>query len=307
MLKLKILLTLFITCLVVIQDIPDQNLHIIVCDVGQGDAIIVSKGYWQLLVDGGRGSQVLECLGNELPFWDKTLEVMVATHPDADHIGGLDDVFQSYQVQRFVRTKDAKNTGDFARLIDSSSREKLTGGMEVEPVVGQNLSAVELLEVIVLSPQETNMPSKRINTKNSETMLSDKNQSPMTSNLDNSIDYNDRSIALYVTYGSVDALLMGDLEFSGEQALLESDMIEPITIIKVGHHGAKTSTSDEFLSAARPEISLISVGENNSYGHPSPLVLDKLDKVGSQIYRTDQHGTIELTTNGDWIKTQFTQ
>ncbi len=303
MLRLKIILVLLLVLWLIHDQLPDKNLHLVVCDVGQGDAILVSYRSWQLLVDGGRGTRVLSCLGREMPFWDKDLEVLVATHPDADHIGGLDEVFQVYNVKSFIRTEDTKDTADFERLVEFASREKLTGSIELRPTIGQDLNPDPLLDVIVVFPQGSDRQQLVQNAANSETLLSDTESVLVTELASSKNDYNSRSIVLLLTYGSFSALLTGDLEISGEQALLRSGMIKPITVLKVGHHGAKTSTSADFVSVLRPEISVISVGENNSYGHPSPQVVDLLRQNGSKVWRTDQLGTIEIITNGQWVKT----
>ena len=109
---------------------------------------------------------------------------------------------------------------------------------------------------------------------------------------------NARSIVLSATYDRVNLLLTGDLELDGEKALLQSDLIKEHSILKVGHHGSKTSTSAEFLAALRPELAIISSGKNNSYGHPAPQVLTNLLQATSSILRTDQLGTLEVVTDG---------
>ncbi len=303
MFRLKIILVLLLIIWLIHDQVPDNNLHLVVCDVGQGDAILVSYRSWQLLVDGGRSSRVLSCLGKAMPFWDKDLEVLVATHPDADHIGGLDEVFQVYNVKRFVRTQDTKDTADFKRLIEFASREKAQGSTEQRPRIGDDLNVDPLLDVIVVFPQENQNQQLTQNSANSETTLQDISSPLLTETTSSKNDYNSRSIVLLLSYKSFSALLTGDLEVGGEQALLQSGMIKPITVLKVGHHGAKTSTSAEFVGVLRPEISIISVGKNNSYGHPSPQVIDLLQQNGSKVWRTDQMGTIEIITNGQWLKT----
>jgi len=104
--------------------------------------------------------------------------------------------------------------------------------------------------------------------------------------------------------GQIKILLTGDLEVEGELALIESNLLEDIDILKVGHHGAKTSTSDEFLTIVKPETSVISVGKTNSYGHPSLDVINSLMQFGSKVLRTDEIGTIELVSDGEkyWMK-----
>lgn len=279
----------------------DRNLHFVFCDVGQGDAILMQIGTWQMLVDGGPpGRAALDCLHQHLPWWDKTLEYMVATHPDADHIGGLDEVLRSYKVLNTLVNGDNKQTAVFEGFNQLLQAEHKQGMKFISIAQGDYLQPVENMTINVLSPRERKRVTNPLNVTTSETMLQDNIQ---TQKREES-DANDRSIALKIDYYQIGVLLMGDLPKAGEQALCQSGLLERVKILKVGHHGSKTSSDPCLIMRTLPEINIISVGKNNRFGHPSPEVEARLLSSGSQIMRTDQLGTIELVTNGQrvWVE-----
>ena len=279
----------------------DRNLHLVFCDVGQGDAILLQIKNWQMLVDGGPpGNAALDCLHQHLPWWDKTLEYLVATHPDADHVGGLEEVLRSYWVQTTLINGDDKQTAVFTGFNRMLQAEQKQGMRLISVAKGDYFLPVQNLFINILSLQERKRVPNLLNQVLSETMLQDKSQSQTSQE----VDANSRSIALKIDYLQVGALLMGDLPKEGEQALLELGLLERVDILKVGHHGSKSSTDSSFVMRTQPEISIISVGKNNRYGHPSPEVESILLSSGSQIMRTDELGTIELVTNGQrlWVK-----
>lgn len=277
---------------------PDQNLHLIFCDVGQGDAVLITYQFEQLLIDGGpESSRALDCLQQHIPWWDKNLELLIATHPDADHIGGLDVILQAYDVSRTVWNGEMKDTAVFDRFYRSLQKEKNKGGV-VELVDSNNsLHLSAPVTLAVLSPREQVTISAGRNTPSSETTLQDTIQ-PMTAVKS---DTNTRSIAIKLTYHNVVTLLMADVSQEVEKSLCTSSLLGDATILKVAHHGSKSSTSECFLERTTPEISILSVGKKNKYGHPSPEVIKKLVSSGSQIIRTDEVGTIELVTNGQRV------
>ncbi len=279
----------------------DRNLHFIFCDVGQGDAILMQIGNWQMLVDGGPpGRAALDCLHQHLPWWDKTLEYMVATHPDADHVGGLDEVLRSYKVLNVLVNGDNKQTAVFEGFNQLLQAERKQGMKLTSVAQGDHLQPVENLTINILSPRERKRVTNPLNQALSENMLQDKK----LTNTSQEIDTNARSIALKVDYNQVSVLLMGDLPKEGEQALCQSGLLERVEILKIGHHGSKTSTDPCLIMRTLPEISIVSVGKNNRFGHPSPEVEARLLSSGSQIMRTDQLGTIELVTNGQRVRVE---
>ena len=317
----RLLLTSIVAVMVLLTQIwqswPDEYTHLIFCDVGQGDATLITSGYHQILIDGGRGTQVLECLEEHIPFWDHQIELVVATHADADHIGGLDEVLANYHVAQIITTGFDKETDSFQELKEAIEMELDQGALLKEPILGaqtrfrQDESKQKWLKphqrpeiiVEVLSPQVGQGGNTVENTAKYESSLSDI-ESFFSSELMVGQSYNGLSIVLFLQVGQVRVLFMGDLEQEGELALLESNLLNSVDILKVGHHGAKTSTSSEFLSVVRPETSVISVGKANNYGHPSLEVIDSLMQSDGGVLRTDEMGTIELVSDGEtyWIK-----
>lgn len=280
---------------------PDNDLHVVFCDVGQGDAILISKGLTQVLIDSGRNDAVLECLARYLPWWDRTLELIVVTHADADHIGGFPTVLARYQIQHALINPVGKPSQDFLALREALLTEISQGMSLVRPFLGQSISLSDSSRFIVLSPRVGEESLGPLQAHLSEATLSDilRQQEVETKN------YNDGSIVLLLEVGRVTFLLTGDLETAGEQALLTQGLIPDVDILKVGHHGSKTSTSPDFLSQVQPEISVISSGKNNRYGHPAPSVLKLLEERNSRILRTDQVGHVHISTNGVryWVVT----
>lgn len=301
---IKALLLGVVAVLVVVTEVmrswPDSYLHIITCDVGQGDAILLSHGFSQLLIDGGvDGELVLNCLDNHLPWGDRTLELVVATHADADHIGGLVAVLERFTIDTLLINGEHKET-DVFKQFSSLVQTKAEQGMEViSPGLGDTWQLGQSLIVTSLFSRVGECSQIPFNYQVSETTLQD-TVCPESTKVESS---NDRSIVLNARYYSVSILLMGDLELAGEQSLLRKGLLEKTTIVKAGHHGAKTSSGAGFIAATRPEIVLISSGKNNRFGHPSPEVMSRFDAVDSTILRTDQQGTIELLSDGDhaWL------
>ncbi len=299
--KIKIILFLLVFSLgtTVYFQWPDDNVHFVFCDVGQGDAILIYYRFTQLLVDGGKDTSVLRCLQKQLPFWDKKIEVVVATHPDADHINGLVGVFKHFSNDLIITNGDIKKTADFQEFREALSRKKLENTQVVIGKRGDSIIVADTISAVVLSPQEVNRYTSPLdglpNELNTETKLWDKNNNK----LPKEYNYNDGSIVLLVSHGNSSILLTGDLESTGEQALINASLIKHVTILKVGHHGSKSSSTTDFLTLLRPEISIISSGKNNSYGHPAPEVLARLAQIGTSIFRTDQLGTIHFVSDGE--------
>ena len=295
---------------------PDEYAHLVFCDVGQGDAILITSGFTQMLIDGGKGDEVLSCLEEHLPFWDRTIEVVVATHADADHIGGLDAVIQQYDVSQIISTQFIKDSQPFFEFKEEAEREVLVGAVLKKPILGQQMRFTQgqnfynlikthqrpIISFLILSPQVDQVQLAMKNSLKTETNISDSANffSPL---LTKDFDYNDLSVVLFLQLGQVKVLLMGDLEYEGELALIGANLLAEVDILKVGHHGAKTSTSIDFLQLVRPETSIISVGGSNSYGHPSLEVINNLILFDSEILRTDELGTIELVSDGEkyWL------
>jgi competence protein ComEC len=272
------LLVVAILASVAAATMPDDELHVSFLDIGQGDAILIQRGNQQVLVDGGPSPQALALeLGDSMPFWDRTIELVVLTHPHSDHLAGLVEVLQRYQVEQ-VLYPDLD--------YESSLYDEWLGLIEEKDIpcipaqAGQKIDLGDGVIIELLNPQ---MP-----------LLSGTGS-----------DINNNSVVLHIIMGKVSFLLAADIEQEAEFKLivLRADLTS--TVLKVGHSGSRTSTTPEFLAAASPQVAVISVGDN-PFGHPSDEVVERLDKeLGEEnIFRTDEQGTIEFITNGErlWVR-----
>lgn len=229
--------------------------------VGEGDAILISQGQSQILIDGGRsGKELLARVGRHIPFWDRTIETVIATHPDADHIGGFSDLFSAYHVKNFLYTGAESKTQDFILLQRALAKNTL---MPAKIFKGGNIKLPQGGELIIEYPFSA-QPSETAETKTNEGSM----------------------IARFV-YGTTQMLFTGDLP--REETFLPEE--QPADILKVAHHGSRYSTSAIFLERLQPREVIISVGKN-SYGHPSPDVLKRLREHGVITRRTDADGDI---------------
>jgi competence protein ComEC len=254
------LLTLSLILAGIIFYSSQQDLRVIFLDVGQGDAILISRGSNQILIDGGPSGQVLlEKLGKYVPFWDRKIEVVVATHPDADHIGGLIDIMRIYQIGEIVDTQTQSESQLYKKYREIITEKKIG---ETEGVAGVNIKIGENAEMKILSPAKNYNPNEK--------------------------DTNLNSIVTRLAFGKNTFLFTGDLPSDGEQALIKSGENINSQVLKVGHHGSKYSSSEEFLRAVGPRDAVISVGANNRYGHPAPEILERLKNLNTNILRTDE-------------------
>lgn len=238
-------------------------------DIGQGDALFLeAPDGTQLLMDGGRDSKVLAKLGAVMKPWDRTIDYVVSSHLDADHIGGLPSVLERYEV------KDIWGNGETQRDTKIAKRFNLAVGEEgavVRSVRAGEKYDVGGVTVDVLSPDA--MPDTPDDTS-----------------------ANNHSVVLKLTYGDTTILLTGDIEKEVEEAIAPS--MGDIDILKAGHHGSSSSNSQYFLDTITPEIALISAGADNSYGHPHVVVLHRFADRNIEVFRTDQQGDILVKSTG---------
>ena len=265
---------------------PDQNLHIIFCDVGQGDAILITKGTNQVLIDGGPSNKVLSCLSNHIPFWDRTIEMVVATHLEKDHLGGLPDVIERYNVSQLISHSLVSDTAIFWAFRDRVLEKNIP---VYSPKAGDKIQIAGIV-LRVLSPQEK---------MGDELVWRREADKQVLGALTYSIEPNEASIVTVLSYGDFDVLLPGDIS-SQIEGVIEID--KEIEVLKIAHHGSKYSSSKEFLERVDPDIAIISVGKN-SYGHPTKEVLEELSNLEIKILRTDRDGEVEVVSDG---KTWYT-
>ena len=240
-----------------------QELKVHFIDVGQGDSILIDFGDNEMLIDGGDKSPgVVTYLAD---YVDGALEAMVATHPHADHIGGLIAVLDAFEVEGIWLNGDTSTSKTFK---DFMSRVNAEGASVYETERGSSIT-LGVLSFLILHPVK-----------------------PLVG------DTNNNSIVLKLSYGNIDFLLTGDAEKEAEASILESGLTVQADILKVGHHGSRSSSSTQFLDAVEPEVAIYMAGEGNRYGHPHEETITALIKVGAEIYGTDIHGTIILTTDG---------
>lgn len=233
-------------------------------DVGQGDSILLQAGAQNILIDAGdraSGARVVAYLRAQ---GVRKIDLLIATHPHADHIGGLEEVFQQMPVARIIDSGQVHTTQTFLNYLRTIDDKNIP----FETPAGQIIELAANVELRVIGPLRA---------------------------YDN---LNDGSVVVMVRAGTVSLLLTGDMESDAERDLLQAGGLSA-TVLKVGHHGSNTSSTTDFLQAVRPRVAIISVGADNSFGHPSPAALARLREVGADIYRTDRHGTIVLRTDGE--------
>jgi competence protein ComEC len=269
--------------------LPDNNLHIVFCDVGQGDAILLSYKSTQLLVDTGYDGKVLECLADHIPFFDKQLEMVMITHPQQDHIGGLSKVMESYSVLQIV-IPPAHNP--------IQSYKQLQQQLEAGRIKVSNIYTFDKL-VLGNVMLNTVWPTREFVKGHTASQ-----EARVLGWMTDGTDLNSFSIVMKLTYGNFDLLLTGDADHQVQLAQLTSGLLTDIDVLKVPHHGGKQAILPSWIDVIKPEIAVISAGVNNSYGHPRKETLDILSDFRIRTIRTDLDGTIELVSNGKayWLK-----
>jgi len=240
----------------------------VVCDIGQGDGIYIrADNGADLIVDGGPDNRILDCLSKHMPFWDRTIEVMILTNPDADHLRGVTHIIDSYKVIHYATVDFPKQTAAY-KLLQSKLRQK-------------NITTEYYFsgEKIIFGKTEFSFlwPDKSFNGGT----------------------VNDNSVVGRLTFGNFSALLTGDVGAN----ILDTQKIGKVNVLKVPHHGSKTGMSDIFLNETMPNLAIISVGKHNNYGHPASLSLELLKKHNVKTLRTDLNGEVEVVSDGNsyWV------
>lgn len=272
--KILITLTLILAGLgaITIFQVRDfAQTRLVFCDVGQGDGILITSGTKQVVVDGGPGSRMVDCLSDKVPFWDREIEMVVLTHPQRDHMEGLIGVLERYDVGTVVTTGVVNNTDVFRqwqRVLDADGAKVYFPDIGDRFVIDSRLGTT----LSVLWPDRDQAARWQ--------------QDPPT-------DLNETSIVMRLDIGERCAYLTGDIP----KEILVDLIDRECQILKVSHHGSRTGTNEGIVDKVNPQIAVIQVGKN-SFGHPHKEVLDLLVSKGARILRNDTDGTVEFKIDG---------
>lgn len=248
---------------------PEGTLEVHYIDVGQGDATLIKCGSHAMLIDGGNNNK-----GTTVQLYLKkqgveSLDYVIGTHPDADHIGGLDVIVYKYNCEKVIMSDYEKDTRTYQELVDviHDKNMKIT-----YPVVGEQYALGEA-EFTIIAPNSNSYGGNA----------------------------NDYSVAILLEYGKNRFLFTGDAEEASETEMLSNGIELSADVYKVAHHGSRSASTQEFLNAVRPKYAVISCGEGNSYGHPHAEVLNRLRSMGVEVFRTDEQGSIIASSDGENI------
>ena len=247
------------------QSNVENELKIHYIDVGQADAILLTLNNASMLIDAGNnadGELVVNYISNN---GISKLDYVIGTHPHEDHIGGLDDVIKNFDIETILMPKVQNNTRTFEDVLDAITDKNL---QITSPKVGDTYDFSEA----------------------QFTILSCKNE--------NTDELNTASIVIRLVFDEQSYLFCADAEKENEYAMMSSGLTLKSNIIKIGHHGSTTSSLEKFLLMVEPEVAIISVGKDNDYGHPHDEIVNRLNKLGIKIYRTDLNGTIIISSDG---------
>jgi competence protein ComEC len=254
---------------------PADSLSVSFIDVGQGDGVLVQAGGDNYLIDAGRpeeGPNVVDFLRAR---GVDSLDGIVVSNPDADHIGGFLDVLGALEVARVYLSGDYKGTLTYSTFLREVGEE----GSDVEVVRDGRRMYWGGVRVDVIGPPPGELFSET----------------------------NDNSVALLLTYGGARVLLAGDAEAREEEYMASGPSTGPLTVLKVTHHGSDTSSTPLFLSRFPPKVAVIQVGADNPYGHPTPEVLDRLHRIGARVFRNDEHGDVIVTIKEREVEVAITR
>ncbi|MEK7564177.1 MAG: ComEC/Rec2 family competence protein [Patescibacteria group bacterium] len=249
---------------------PQNELVFSMLDVGQGDALFIqSPTGTQILVDGGSPGKLMGELRRVIPLFDRSIDLLIITNPDSDHIGGFLDVVKRYKVGGVMEPGTVNDSSIYKSLEDSILKKKIPV-MYAKKGMKLDIGGGAFIDIL--------FPDRDVTTWST----------------------NDGSIVAKLTYGGTSILLTGDMTRDTEKIILSENSKEflDVDILKVAHHGSRSSSYPDFIDAVSPKYSLISVGGDNKYGHPHKDVLDTLAEFNTQVFRTDLLGTITIRSDG---------
>lgn len=270
----KLLLVGVASCFILmlmIYRLPDGLLHSWFLNIGQGDAALIRGPMGELvLIDGGPDSKVMERMGVAIMPYEREIELVVVSHPHADHLNGLLDVFKAYQVKNLLITGVKYEYAGYRELMKMAEKN----GTKIWYADGSFDFKIGRIGLDLIYPM-TSMRGRLIE------------------------NVNNSSIVMRVIYGDRKLLFSGDLEEEKEREIAAEKFELSADVLKAGHHGSKTSSTAEFLGRVNPDVAVISCGIDNKFKHPFPGTLERMSGKGITIYRTDLDGTVEMTTDGE--------
>jgi competence protein ComEC len=264
---------------------PGGNLRIYALDVGQGDSfLVISPNGKTILIDAGpidAGDNVVAALKSH---GVKQVDLVIATHPHADHIGGIRKVFDNFRIKQFLDSGQTYGSITYEKMLREIQDNRTP---YIKAVRGQGIEIEPDVKFNVYGPPNPLFSESDIG----------KDRSVQNAN----------SIVLRLVYGSFSMLFTGDAEFETEARLMEAGTNLKANVLKIGHHGSRHATSGKFLTAIAPQFALISVGANNDYGHPAQLTMDRLKAAKIRALRTDLQGEIEIYSDGKTFEVRATR
>ena len=266
-------------CILIYQNITynDKKLHIVICDVGQGDAIFIRTPQGSdILIDGGPDNKVLQCLAKHMPFWDRDLELVILTHPHSDHFTGLFSVLKTYKVKVFA-TEDLENkTLGFEGFMQTIKNQAISTRFIF---AGDKFSLKDGVKFEIAGPTEE--------------FLRETSPGGMIGESDEFA-----SLLTKVEYGKFSLLLTGDSQAGELREAIDKDYLDKISALQIPHHGSRFGLTAEILDSLQPKLAVISVGAKNKYSHPAAFTLELLRNNNIKTLRTDEHGDIEIISDG---------
>lgn len=251
----------------------NRNLIVKVYNIGQGDSIFIrTPDNYKILIDGGPNNKVVDYLNKELGLNDRELDLLVLTHPQADHMYGLIETIKKFNVKKLITSDVKNNTSMYKLWIDTLNNSHLKPQFVF---AGESITLSDQVKMQIVWPVEAKPRST---------------------------DLNDACVVIKLTYGNFDMLLTGDAD---QRVQPYSGNLSHIEVLKVPHHGSKTALNEQFLQELAPDQSVISVGQRNQYGHPAEVLLKLLNSNSNKVFRTDQNGTVTFVSDGRKWYTQL--